>query len=82
MPLLSTTNKMADQRNFGSEVNSTHLLIFCLKLIYYVDFLRLTVKQITLTNGDYKKNSPHAAMFSWFISPRLARIARHKPFTW
>ena len=61
--------------NINTELNIYQIIEYC--------YNRLAIVwQTTLANGNYKKYSFRTAMFSQFISPRLAEIARLKPFTW
>ena len=74
--LLSTTNKMADQGNF-----LVASLIFLSRFLLAAAFQCIGLLFCTLLI-QHKKNSSRVAMFLWFISPQLGRIARHEPFTW
>ena len=78
---LNTTNKMADQRNF-LEASLIFLIVFFIAHSASSLFsVYRTVVLALLIQRKKTKNSPRAAMFPRFISPRIAGIARHEPFT-
>ena len=72
---LSTTVKMADQRNF-----------LAASLIFFIAHFAASFQSISLLFCSLLIQSKNKftcpAMFLLFFSPRLAEIARHEPFPW